>query len=100
MTQPSVSRDEIKKLAQMSALAVTDQELDYFTHELQNILTYAASLADAAQAAHHTTPLPHTINIMRTDTAIPSITQQLIMMAPQHEQNHIIVPAIITHDKE
>jgi aspartyl-tRNA(Asn)/glutamyl-tRNA(Gln) amidotransferase subunit C len=66
-----LSRDDVKKLAQLSRLALTDEELDEFAVEISDILTYVEQLQsvdiDGLQPTNQVTGLT---NVTRADELV------------------------------
>jgi aspartyl-tRNA(Asn)/glutamyl-tRNA(Gln) amidotransferase subunit C len=66
-----LSRDDVKKLAQLSRLALTDEELDEFAVEISDILTYVEQLQsvdiDGLQPTNQVTGLT---NVARADELV------------------------------
>jgi aspartyl-tRNA(Asn)/glutamyl-tRNA(Gln) amidotransferase subunit C len=94
---PNISRDEVAHLAQLARLAVTDDELDVFAGQLDQILDAVAKVSEVAGAdvppTSHSVPLT---NVFREDVVAPCLTQaQALSGAPAAEQGRFRVPRIL-----
>lgn len=94
---PNISRDEVAHLAQLARLAVTDDELDVFAGQLDQILDAVAKVSEVAGAdvppTSHSVPLT---NVFRDDVVAPSLTQaEALSGAPSAEEGRFRVPRIL-----
>jgi aspartyl-tRNA(Asn)/glutamyl-tRNA(Gln) amidotransferase subunit C len=94
---PRLTRADVEHVAQLARLALTDDEIDSFTGQLEVILDHAAEVAaldtsDVPPTAH---PLP-LVNVLRADTVTPSLTpDEVLAMAPAVEDGRFRVPRIL-----
>ena len=98
---PTISRDEVKHLAQLARLAVTDQELDVFAGQLDVIIAAVADVTDVASddvpPTSHAVPLT---NVFRQDVVRPGLTQQQALAgAPAAEDGRFRVPRILGEEQ-
>lgn len=94
---PNISRDEVEHLAKLARLAVTDDELDTFAGQLDQILDSVAKVGEIAEAdippTSHAVPLT---NVFREDTVRPGLSQQQALAgAPAAEEGRFRVPRIL-----
>lgn len=94
---PNISRDEVEHLANLARLAVTDDELDTFAGQLDQILDSVAKVGEIAEAdippTSHAVPLT---NVFREDTVRPGLSQQQALAgAPAAEEGRFRVPRIL-----
>jgi aspartyl-tRNA(Asn)/glutamyl-tRNA(Gln) amidotransferase subunit C len=94
-----ISADDVKKLARLSRLALSDGEVEKLQGDITSILAYV----DAIQKV----PLPETVvpsphlqleNVMREDGephAASAYTEKLLAQAPRRESNYLKVKKII-----
>ncbi len=92
-----ITKDDVRKLARISAISFSEDELDSLTKHLQDVLQYASSLKELAQNNGETVDLLHTVNRTREDEAEAFDTECLLKSAPEHEGNFFVVPVIIKH---
>ncbi|WP_052847976.1 Asp-tRNA(Asn)/Glu-tRNA(Gln) amidotransferase subunit GatC [Streptomyces avicenniae] len=94
---PGITREEVAHLARLARLELTDEELEHFAGQLDDIIGAVARVADvAAEDVPPTShPLPLT-NVMRADRVRPSLTaEQALAAAPAQEQQRFKVPQIL-----
>jgi len=94
---PNIPRDEVAHLAELARLAVTDDELDMFAGQLDQILDSVAKVSEVAGAdvppTSHSVPLT---NVFRDDVVTPGLTQaQALAGAPAAEEGRFRVPRIL-----
>ncbi|MBB1155188.1 MULTISPECIES: Asp-tRNA(Asn)/Glu-tRNA(Gln) amidotransferase subunit GatC [Amycolatopsis] len=98
---PNISRDEVAHLARLARLAVTDDELDVFAGQLDQILDSVAKVSEVAEEdvppTSHAVPLT---NVFREDTVRPSLEQQdALAAAPAAEDGRFRVPRILGEEQ-
>ncbi|ARQ68321.1 MULTISPECIES: Asp-tRNA(Asn)/Glu-tRNA(Gln) amidotransferase subunit GatC [Streptomyces] len=94
---PGITREEVAHLARLARLELTDEELDHFAGQLDDIIGAVARVADVATEDVPPTshPLPLT-NVMRPDEVRPGLTaRQALSGAPAQEQQRFKVPQIL-----
>ncbi|SDX59451.1 aspartyl-tRNA(Asn)/glutamyl-tRNA(Gln) amidotransferase subunit C [Amycolatopsis xylanica] len=98
---PTISRDEVAHLAKLARLAVTDEELDVFAGQLDQILDAVAQVGQVADQdippTSHAVPLT---NVFREDVVKPSLSQQQALSgAPAEEEGRFRVPRILGEEQ-
>jgi len=93
----AITRDEVAHLARLSRLALTDEELDHFAGQLDQIIAAVARVAEVAAddipPSSHALPLT---NVYRADEVRPGLTpQQALDQAPAVEDDRFRVPRIL-----
>lgn len=96
----TISRDEVAHLAGLARLAVTEEELDTFAGQLDEILDAVAKVgqvaADDIPPTSHAVPLT---NVFRDDEVRPGLTrEQALGCAPAAEENRFRVPRILSEE--
>jgi aspartyl-tRNA(Asn)/glutamyl-tRNA(Gln) amidotransferase subunit C len=93
----AISRDEVKQVAFLSRLEMSDEELDKFTGQLSQILEYASMLNDLEIA--DVPPTSHVIpmkNVFREDIVRESYPiEKVLANAPEPFGNFFRVPRVI-----
>lgn len=93
-----ITKEEVQKLADLSLLAVTEQELERFTGEIDGILNYVSELSTLT-AEHDATPaVPELRNVMREDANPhePGLyTEALLAAAPDRKDGYVRVKKIL-----
>lgn len=94
----NITRDDVLKLAKLSRLTLTDEEVDQFTGELAAILEYVEQLqkvdVDGVEPTYQVTGLS---NVMRPDVekSYGPDPAQLLKNAPKTEKNHFKVRRMV-----
>jgi aspartyl-tRNA(Asn)/glutamyl-tRNA(Gln) amidotransferase subunit C len=93
----ALSRADVEHVAFLARLGLTAEELDRLEGQLNHILEQYAKLAELDTDA--IPPTAQTIeleNILRDDTASPSLPQDAVLSnAPRREGDFIVVPPIL-----
>ncbi|WP_071396338.1 Asp-tRNA(Asn)/Glu-tRNA(Gln) amidotransferase subunit GatC [Bacillus tuaregi] len=92
-----ITMDEVKHVANLARLAITEEEAEKFAQQLGAIITFAELLDELD--TENVEPTSHVLdmkNVMRDDVAKPGIpVEDVLKNAPAHEYGQIKVPAII-----
>jgi aspartyl-tRNA(Asn)/glutamyl-tRNA(Gln) amidotransferase subunit C len=92
-----ISVDQVKHVAHLARLAVTEEEADKLTEQLDKIITFAELLNEVDTESVE--PISHVLdikNVMREDVAKPGLSsEEVLKNAPDHQDGQIKVPAII-----
>lgn len=93
----SVSKDDVRHLAKLSQIYVTDQQADSLTGQLDNIVDYINMLdeldTDGVEPTFQVTGLQ---NVWRDDTIQPQLPRkELLKLAPDQEAGQVIVPKVL-----
>lgn len=88
--------EQVKSIANLARLAVSDREAEQYRQELSAILDYIDQLQTVDTAGvEPTSQVTDLTNIMRGDEVEPSgIDQQLIATAPNHDEGYIVIPKV------
>ena len=96
--KPDLAHVDVRYVAQLARLTLSDAEAAEFQRELDDILRYVAQLDEldvsAIEPMAHATPL---VNVMREDMVRPSLERERILdNAPGVvDENLIRVPAVL-----
>jgi aspartyl-tRNA(Asn)/glutamyl-tRNA(Gln) amidotransferase subunit C len=97
----TISRDDVAHLARLSRLAVTDEELDRFAGQLDQVLAAVARVGEAAVA--DVPPMSHAVpltNVLRADEVRPSLPRDAVLAgAPAAEEGRFRVPRILGEEE-
>lgn len=88
-----ISKEEVKKIAQMSALELHDDEIESVMQRLEEVLSYAARVTQVAADAQE--PSSKNVNVFRQDIANQVDRNAILERAPECEDNFYVVPSII-----
>jgi aspartyl-tRNA(Asn)/glutamyl-tRNA(Gln) amidotransferase subunit C len=96
----AISRAEVAHLARLSRLAVTDEELDKFSGQLDVILQSIARISEVTAAdippTSHSVPLT---NVLRDDVEVPCLTREAALAgAPDVAEDRFRVPRILDEE--
>ena len=92
----ALTKDEVRKIAQLSRIAIHEDEIDDLTKQLEAVLAYAARVNNVAEMQQG--PLPQNVNVFREDVAKPCDAERIKAEAPDIEADYFVVPAIIEHE--
>jgi aspartyl-tRNA(Asn)/glutamyl-tRNA(Gln) amidotransferase subunit C len=96
----TLNRQEVAHLARLSRLTLSDEELDQFAPQLDEILSWVARVGEAASAdvPATTTAVPR-VNIFRPDVVRPSLDRdEVLAAAPAAEGGRFRVPRILDEE--
>jgi aspartyl-tRNA(Asn)/glutamyl-tRNA(Gln) amidotransferase subunit C len=92
-----ISTDQVKHVAHLARLAITEEEANTLTQQLDKIITFAEQLNEVD--TDHVEPTSHVLeikNVMREDVAKPGLpNEEVLKNAPDHQDGQIKVPPII-----
>jgi aspartyl-tRNA(Asn)/glutamyl-tRNA(Gln) amidotransferase subunit C len=100
MASMSIARAEVAHLARLSRLALTDEELDHFAVQLDQIISAVARVQEVA--AEGIPPTSHAVpvtNILRDDVVVPPLgADRVLDQAPAVQEQRFRVPRILAED--
>jgi aspartyl-tRNA(Asn)/glutamyl-tRNA(Gln) amidotransferase subunit C len=88
-----ITKEEVEKIARLSYIELTEQEIITVTKHLEDVLSYAVRVQDIAKDIN--IPTLKNSNIERDDLVIPTDPQTILAQAPEREDDFFVVPAII-----
>jgi aspartyl-tRNA(Asn)/glutamyl-tRNA(Gln) amidotransferase subunit C len=98
---PEISRDEVRHLADLARIDLSDAELDHLAPQLDVILESIASIRDVA--AGDVPPTSHALpltNVLRDDVVRPGLTvEEALSGAPEVEEQRFSVPRILGEEQ-
>ncbi len=92
-----ISKDEVRYIAHLARLGLTEQEILHFQGQLEGILAYIDKLKTLdVEGIEPTAHVLDIKNVLRPDTRRPSLEPEKVLgMAPQREGNYYKVPRVI-----
>ena len=97
----SVSKDDVKKIAELARLEFNEKEIENYTSEMNQILEYVEKLKELN--TENIKPLSHPIensNIFREDVLKESTQrEEALKNAPDASTEHFKVPKVISQNK-
>lgn len=96
----ALSDDEVRHVASLARLAVTDDEVSTFAPQLSGILELAEQVGEVAADDVPATTHPFALtNVTRPDEPRPSLPREdVLAMAPEVEQDRFVVPRIVAEE--
>ncbi|WP_082235197.1 Asp-tRNA(Asn)/Glu-tRNA(Gln) amidotransferase subunit GatC [Halobacillus massiliensis] len=92
-----ISKEEVKHVAHLARLAITEEEADMFTKQLDDIITYAEQLNELdTEGVKPTTHVLDIKNVMRKDEPKKWIEKEdALKNAPDQQDGQFKVPSIL-----
>lgn len=92
-----ISKEQVKHVAHLARLAITEEEADQFQKQLDAIITYAEQLNELDTTNIEPTSHVLTINnVFREDKPGKGLpVEEVLKNAPDHKDGQIRVPAIL-----
>lgn len=92
-----ISVDQVKHVANLARLAITEEEANKFRNQLDNIISFAEQLNELD--TENVEPTAHVLeikNVMREDNAQQGLPREEVLKnAPDHQDGQIKVPGIM-----
>ena len=92
-----IDPDQVRQIARLSRIELTDPQLEQFTSQLSDILSYVDQLNELDTAAVEPTTHPLRLgNVFRSDKVQPSLSsEQALANAPQTHGQFFAVPKVL-----
>jgi len=92
-----ITRSDVEHVARLARLALSDEEIERFTGQLEVILEHAADVSaldtDGVPPTAHPLPL---VNVLRSDEPQPGVSRDVVLaMAPDAQDGRFRVPRIL-----
>lgn len=96
----SLSPDEVRHVASLARLALTDAEIEALAPQLSDILQYAEQVGEVAAEDVPATVHPFALsNVTRPDERRPSLSRDdVLAAAPLVEDDRFAVPRIVAEE--
>jgi len=96
----SLGPDEVRHVASLARLALTDDEVEALAPQLNAILGYAEAVGEVAAEDVPPTVHPFSLsNVMRPDERRPSLSREAVLAAaPEVEEDRFAVPRILAEE--
>ncbi|MDE3840818.1 Asp-tRNA(Asn)/Glu-tRNA(Gln) amidotransferase GatCAB subunit C [Bacillus methanolicus] len=92
-----ISKDQVKHVAHLARLAITEEEAEKFTKQLDAIISFAEQLNELN--TEDVKPTSHVLemkNVLREDKPEKGLPQEEVLKnAPEHEKGQFKVPSIL-----
>lgn len=95
--QMAISKEEVKRVANLSKLSFKEEELDMFTEQMSQIIEMMERLEEVdTEGVAFTSNVTKEINVMREDVVVQTNTRdELMSNVPETQDGFIKVPAIM-----
>ena len=90
----NITREEVLKIADISKIAVQDDEVEGLRNQLQDVLSYAERVTKLAGELPDQQSNKN-INFFRKDESTSSLSKEVLSRAPEHEGDFFVVPKIL-----
>lgn len=92
-----ISNEQVKHVANLARLAITEDEAEKFRKQLDAIITFAEQLNELD--TENVEPTNHVLdmkNVLREDIPQPGLPREEVLKnAPEHQDGQIKVPSIL-----
>ncbi|MBV7506231.1 Asp-tRNA(Asn)/Glu-tRNA(Gln) amidotransferase subunit GatC [Bacillus sp. sid0103] len=92
-----ISNEQVKHVANLARLAITEEETETFTKQLDAIITFAEQLNELD--TENVEPTYHVLdmkNVLREDRSKPGLSREEVLKnAPEYQDGQIKVPSIM-----
>jgi len=93
----SLNKEQVKEIAQLAKLSISDSEIEKSTIELNNILSLMAELGEIE--TDHVEPMSHPLDMsqrLREDVVSEAdLSEEFQAIAPKTGKRHFLVPTVI-----
>jgi aspartyl-tRNA(Asn)/glutamyl-tRNA(Gln) amidotransferase subunit C len=101
-SQKALTLDDVRHVAMLSRLAMSEEHLKRLTGQLESILGYIAKLSEVnvegVEPMAHALPL---VNVLREDVVEPSLPlEKVLQNAPEVDGRFFKVPKVIGGDED
>jgi aspartyl-tRNA(Asn)/glutamyl-tRNA(Gln) amidotransferase subunit C len=93
-----LKKEDILKLADLSAVKLSDAEVDLLLHDLQNLISYVDELNTVQLSAYQHTG--KNTNVFRDDEVITQNSAPLLAQAPESFDTYFVVPKVVDSTKD
>ncbi|WP_070120943.1 Asp-tRNA(Asn)/Glu-tRNA(Gln) amidotransferase subunit GatC [Bacillus marinisedimentorum] len=92
-----IDKDQVKHVAHLARLSITEDEAEVFTKQLDNIISFAEQLNELDTTdVEPTTHVLDMKNVLREDNARKWLTQEeALLNAPDKQDGQVKVPSVL-----
>ncbi len=93
-----ITNEEVKHVAKLSRLELSEGEVERMTQQLDTILSYVAKLDEVdTTGVEPTTHTQQVVNVFRDDVVVTSLKRDdALANAPEDNQESFVVPKVIS----
>lgn len=92
-----ITKEQVKHVANLARLSITEEETETFTKQLDAIITFAEQLNELdTEGIEPTTHVLNIRNVVREDEVRPSLqTEEALKNAPDQQDGQVKVPSVL-----
>ncbi|MEN2998846.1 MAG: Asp-tRNA(Asn)/Glu-tRNA(Gln) amidotransferase subunit GatC [Brevinematia bacterium] len=92
-----ITKEVVKKVAELSKLSFSEEELESFTQEFSKIVSFVEMISELDTTGVEPSPYPiDIINEPREDIVVPSVkVEKILSNAPKRKDDFIVVPRVV-----
>ena len=102
MAEDTITLDQVRHVAMLSRLALSDEQIAKLAPQLESILQYVAQIGEVDTSGVE--PMPHAVplqNVLREDVVRPSLPlEKVLQNAPATDGPFFQVPKVIGGDED
>ena len=102
MAEKTIGLDDVRHVAKLARLHLSEQELERFTRKLGSILEYVGKISELD--VRDVPPMEHALpihNILREDIPQPALPPEAVLQnAPERDGDFFSVPKILGADED
>lgn len=91
------NKEDLLKVAKLSALDLSEKEIENFGEQLKNVLNFIEQIKEVD--VQNDFELIRNKNLFREDQVIESNPNEILNAAPQQQLNYFVVPKILNESK-
>lgn len=91
------NKEELLKVAKLSALNLSDSEVELFTKQLTKVLAFVDQIKEVKVSAQ-AEPVKNK-NLFREDLVVPTDSSEILNLAPDKQESYFVVPKILDENK-
>ncbi len=95
----TLTTDEVKKIADLAMISLTDVELEKFAGQITSILDYVQKLSEVNTDEIDFKSHVELENVMRSDETQSSLSQDMAVSQTQNKDGYIVVPSVISDEE-
>jgi len=90
-----LTKKEVKKIASLAKIKLTDKEVEKFSKQLTSILDYVKKISEVDTKKINFKSHVDIENIFRDDVAAPSLSQEEAVSQAENKDGYITIPRVL-----
>ncbi len=91
------NKEELLKIAKLSALNLSEKEADTFTQQLNKVLDFVEQIKEV-EVSQQSGAIKN-VNVLRLDEVIPTDSNEILNLSPDRQESYFVVPKILDENK-